>query len=97
MDAIQRESAYHGKMIMDLNTNPDLDFEEKLSKITFRDMLTIVEQLPDKFLDLKYCDFMEMQLKPKEEAEALMAEIFEGITQEQENALEMLFETIFGN
>ena len=97
MDAIQRCSAYHGRKIVELNTNPDVEFEERYSNLTLRQILKIGESLPDKLLDMKYSDFIEIQLKSKEEAETLMEELFDDMTVKQEKALYMLLETFFGD
>lgn len=95
MDTIQKMSAYYGKQIVNLNTDPDVEFEDKFSKLTFRDMLKIALKLPDKLLDLKYGEIIEMALRSDEEVKAFMEEAFDGLTEEQEVALDELLKILF--
>lgn len=93
MDNIQRQSTYHAKRIMDLNVNPDYEFEEKYSKLTVRDLIKFISALPEKFLDLTVEDVELMAIDKKDRS--LVEEIFESLTEEQADALEEAMKYLF--
>ena len=85
MDAIQRKNTYHAKCIMDLNQEPDAEFEEKFSDLRIKDLLMILQAFPEDFLNLAMKDFEEMVINGT--AGAFIEGTCESLTEEQEAVL----------
>ena len=90
MDIIQKQSAYLGQQIVEINTNPDPEFETSFSKLRIRDIIEIGKALPDKYLDLTFGEFQDLTIYP-EKGEAFVEELIESMTEEQMSSLEALF------
>lgn len=87
MDIIQKKSAYYGQQIVELNTNPDPEFEEAMSKLRLRDIVEIGKVLPDKYLDLTYGELEDLFIYP-EKGDAFVEELVDSMTEEQISSFE---------
>lgn len=87
MDIIQKKSAYYGQQIVELNTDPDPEFEEAMSKLRIRDVIEIGKVLPDKYLDLTFDEFEDLVIYP-EKGEAFVEGLVDSMTEEQISSFE---------
>lgn len=93
MDIIQKKSAYYGQQIVELNTDPDPEFEEAMSKLRIRDVIEIGKVLPDKYLDLTFDEFEDLVIYP-EKGEAFVKGLVESMTEEQISSFKEVVERL---
>ena len=85
MNSTQRSTIYHAKRIMDLNTNPEGEFDESFDKLKVKDLIKIVSAFPEDFLNLTFEDLENMVIDGN--AEDFIGKALENMTEEQEFAL----------